>query len=222
MDHAEGIVIWEAAKPVPEVSTQFWEAGLFACTDPGLAWPDLMCHFGTVAFDLNTVPLGYPTSSNAFSMTPNVARPRSRGSVRLRSSNPAAPPVIDMRYFTDAGGHDERVLLAGINLARKIADQPSLRSWVRRELAPGSAITDGEALSEYARRTSNTVYHPAGTCRMGRSDDSSAVVDPALRVRGIEGLRVADASIFPEMIGVNPCITCMMIGEKCASLLRGR
>jgi choline dehydrogenase-like flavoprotein len=222
MDHPEGIVIWEAVKPVPEVSTQFWEAGLFACSDPGLERPDLMCHFGTVAFDLNTVPLGYPTSSNAFSMTPNVARPRSRGWIRLRSSDPAAPPMIDLRYFTDLEGHDERVLLAGMKLARKIADQPSLKSWIRRELAPGSSITDDEVLSEYARRTSNTVYHPAGTCRMGRSDDSSAVVDPALRVRGLESLRVADASIFPQMIGVNPCLTCMMIGEKCASLVRAR
>jgi choline oxidase len=222
MDHPEGVVIWEAVKPVPEVSTQFWEAGLFACTEPTLEWPDLMYHFGTVAFDLNTAPLGYPTSTNAFSMTPNVTRPRSRGWVRLRSSDPAAPPVIDFRYFTDPGGHDERVVLAGIKLARKIADQPSLRSWIRRELAPGSAITEDEVLSDYACRTSNTVYHPAGTCRMGRSEDSRAVVDPALRVRGIQSLRVADASIFPEMIGMNPCITCMMIGEKCASLVRAR
>jgi choline dehydrogenase len=139
--------------------------------------------------------------------------------VRLRSADPAAPPRIDFRYFTDPDGHDERVLLAGIKLARRIADQPALRAWVRRELAPGRDVQDDAALSEYARRTSNTVYHPAGTCRMGRRDDPQAVVDPTLRVHGIGRLRVADASIFPAMIGVNPCVTCLMIGEKCAALI---
>jgi choline dehydrogenase-like flavoprotein len=77
-------------------------------------------------------------------------------------------------------------------------------------------------VSEYVRRTANTVYHPAGTCKMGSSEDHGSVVDPSLRVRSIEGLRVADASVFPVMISVNPCITCMMVGEKCADLIRGR
>jgi choline dehydrogenase-like flavoprotein len=220
MDHPEGIVLFEARQPVPEVSTQFWETGLFARTDAALEWPDLMFHFGTVPFDLNTVPLGYPTATQAFSLTPNVTRSRSRGVVRLRSADPMAPPVIDFRYFTDPDGHDERVMLAGVKLARHIAAQQALRSWVFRELAPGPTVQDDEALSEYARRSANTVYHPAGTCRMGAADDAAAVVDPQLRVRGLTGLRIADASIFPTMIGVNPCLTCMMIGEKCAALVR--
>jgi choline dehydrogenase len=220
LDHPEGIVLWESARPVPEVSTQFWEAGLFARTDPALACPDLMCHFGTVPFDLHTAPLGYPTAAQAFCLTPNVARARSRGVVRLRSADPAAPPWIDCRYFADPEGHDERVLLAGVKLARRLAEQPALRAWVKRELAPGPDVRGDTDLSAYARRTSNTVYHPAGTCRMGAADDPLAVVDPGLRVRGVGRLRVADASIFPAMIGVNPCLTCMMIGEKCADLVR--
>jgi choline dehydrogenase len=214
--------MWEAARPVPEVSTQFWEAGLFVRTDPALEWPDLMYHFGTVPFDINTVPLGYPTAPNAFCLTPNVTRARSEGFVRLRSADPRVPPRIDFRYFTDPDGHDERVLLAGVKLARRLAEQPALRPWVKRELAPGLEVRDDRALSEYARRTANTVYHPAGTCRMGAADDPMAVVDPALRVRGVGRLRVADASVFPAMIGVNPCLTCMMIGEKCAALVLGR
>lgn len=221
IDHPEGVVMWESSRPVPELSTQFWEAGLFARTQTTLDWPDLMFHFGTVPFDINTAPMGYPTARHAFCLTPNVTRARSQGAVRLRSADPAAPPIIDFRYFTDPEGHDERVLLAGIKLARQIADQPALRAWVRRELAPGENVQTDSALSEYARRTSNTVYHPAGTCRMGRVDDPLAVVDPDLRVRGVGRLRVADASIFPTMIGVNPCITCMMIGEKCADLIGG-
>lgn len=221
LDHPEGVVLWEAARPVPDVSTQFWEAGLFARTDSALEAPDLMFHFGTVPFDLNTAPLGYPTASNAFCLTPNVTRAKSAGTVRLRSPDPQAPPRLDFRYFTDPEGHDERVMLAGIKLARRLADQPALRAWTKRELAPGPSVHDDAALSEYARRTANTVYHPAGTCRMGAAGDPSAVVDPSLKVSGVERLRIADASIFPAMIGVNPCITCMMIGEKCAALVRG-
>jgi choline dehydrogenase-like flavoprotein len=220
LDHPEGIVLWEASRPVPEVSTQFWEAGLFVCTEPGLSAPDLMCHFGTVPFDLNTKPRGYPTAEQAFCLTPNVTCARSEGTVRLRSADPAVPPCIDFRYFSDPDGHDERVMLAGVKLARHLAEQPALKAWVKRELAPGPGTVRDEDLSEYARRTANTVYHPAGTCRMGAADDPMAVVDPALRVRGAGRLRVADASIFPVMIGVNPCLTCMMIGEKCADLVR--
>ncbi|MGB3682949.1 MAG: GMC family oxidoreductase N-terminal domain-containing protein [Rubrobacteraceae bacterium] len=219
LDHPEGIVMWESSRPVPAASTQFWEAGLFACTDPSLQHPDLMFHFGTVPFDINTAPLGYPTADQAFCITPNVTRARSQGVVRLRSADPSAPPIIDFRYFTDPEGHDERVMLEGVKLARRIAGQPALESWVRRELAPGTGIRGDEELSEYARRTANTVYHPAGTCKMGTAEDPLAVVDPELRVRGVGRLRVADASIFPTMIGVNPCMTCMMIGERCADFV---
>jgi choline dehydrogenase-like flavoprotein len=112
-------------------------------------------------------------------------------------------------------------MLAGVKLARELVEQPALRPWVKRELAPGLAVRNDAALSEYARRTSNTVYHPAGTCRMGTTTDPCTVVDPKLHVRGVGHLRVADASIFPTMIGVNPCMTCMMIGEKCAALIKG-
>ena len=91
---------------------------------------------------------------------------------------------------------------------------------IERELAPGIDVQSDAELGEYVRRSSNSVYHPAGTCRMGSNDDPMAVVDPSLRVRGVSNLRVADTSIFPTMIGVNPCITCMMIGEKCADLVK--
>src|SRR5262249_1176395 len=134
LDHPEGVVLWESAFPVPEVTTQFWEAGLFARTDAALDWPDLMLHFGTVAFDMHTAPQGYPTARDAFCLTPNVTRARSAGVVRLRSADPAVPPLLDFRYFTDPGGHDERVLLAGIELARRLAEQPALARWVKREL----------------------------------------------------------------------------------------
>lgn len=221
LDHPEGVVIYESARPVPEETAQLYEAGLFYKTDPALPVADVMLHFGTEAFDMWTASSGYPTAEHAFSFTPNVTRARSQGTVRLRSGAPADPPRIDFAYFMDPDGYDERTMVAGIELARRIARQPPLATWAARELAPGPDVQGFEALSRYARATANTVYHPAGTCKIGADSDPAAVVDPALRVRGVAGLRVADASVFPDMVSVNPCLTCMMIGEKCAYLVLG-
>jgi choline oxidase len=219
LDHPEGVVNWEASRPVPQETTQLWELGLFAFTQPGLDAPDLMFHFGTEPFDMNTASEGYPTTTNGFALTPNVARAKSQGTVRLRSANPADPPRIDFAYFTDPEGHDERVLVAGVKLARELAQRPALKQWIKQELSPGPAVQTDEAISEYVRRTANTVYHPAGTCKMGADGDETAVVDPQLRLRGLENIRIADASIFPTMIGVNPNLTCFVIGERCADFL---
>lgn len=221
LDHPEGVITWESKHPVPDETANYYEAGLFANVDPDSGDPDLMFHFGLEPFDMHTRPLGYPTAENAFSITPNVTRARSRGTVRLRSADPEAPPAIDFRYFTDPEGYDERIMVEGVWLARELAASGALSEWVERELAPGPSAQSFEELSEYVRTTANTVYHPAGTARMGAPDDPDAVVDPELRVRGVEGLRVADASVFPNMISVNPCITCMMVGEKAADLIRG-
>lgn len=213
LDHPEGVLIWKTKRPVPQETVQRYEAGVFATVDPNASWPDLMFHFGLEAFDMNTRPAGFPTAEHAFSLTPNVTRARSEGSVRLRSANPADPPRIDFAYFTDPDGYDERTMLAGAHLAREIVRQPALADWVEVELAPGAAMREDAALSQYIRTTANTVYHPAGTCRM------TTVVDPQLRVLGVEGLRVADASVFYDMVSVNPALTVMMIGERCARLL---
>jgi choline dehydrogenase len=220
-DHIEAVAMWAAARPVPEASTQHWENGLFARTLPGEGEFDMMMHFGTERYYIDFAALGYPVeqTEHAFCMTPNVARPRSAGVVRLRSADPADPPLIDPRYFSDPEGADERILVEGIRLARRLAAQPALKEWAGRELAPGPHIQSDADLGRYVRLTSNTVYHPSSTCRMGAADDPLAVVDPQLRVRGLGRLRVADASIFPSMIGVNLCITCMMVGEKCADLI---
>jgi choline oxidase len=219
-DHPEGVIIFEACREVPAATYNHYEAGLFATVCEGAPFPDLMFHFGSEAFDLHTAPAGYPTAVNAFSLTPNVTRAKSEGVVRLRSSDPLADPVIDFRYFSDPEGHDEQVMLAGLELARELVRQPPLADWTRRELAPGADVTDPEELLAYARSTSNTVYHPVGTCRMGAEDDPEAVVTPELRVKGIHNLRVADASVFPFIVTPNPAVTCMMIGERCAELIR--
>lgn len=219
LDHPESVIYWEASRDVPTETTQFWEIGLFECLEDPHGWPDLMYHFGPQAFDMQTVAYGFPTSRNAFSLTPNVARARSQGTVKLRSADAAAPPLIDFRYFTDPDGYDARILTEGIKLARRLVHETDLRHWVKQEMVPGPICQSDAALSDYARQVHNTVYHPAGTCRMGDPTDPLTVVDPQLRVKGVSGLRVADASIFPTMIGVNPALTVFMIGERCADFI---
>jgi choline oxidase len=108
----------------------------------------------------------------------------------------------------------------GLKLARRIAQQPALGGWAGAELAPGPGVRTDDELLDYIHKTHNTVYHPACTVKMGADDDVSAPLDARLRVKGTEGLRVADGSVMPDLVTVNPCITTMMIGEKCADLLR--
>lgn len=164
--------------------------------------------------------LGYDTPIDAFCMTPNIPRPRSRGRLFLTSADPNVKPALDFRYFTDPEGYDAATIVAGLKAARQIAEQEPFRSWIKREVAPGPKIQTDEELSEYGRRVHHTVYHPAGTTKMGDvTKDPLAVVDPELKVRGIKGLRIADAGVFPEMVTINPMLTVLSVGERCAELV---
>lgn len=217
LDHPDTMIAWETVKPIPQHDLNAMGMAIFTRTDDNLPAPDVMCHIGMAVFDTYTAPHGYPTAPHGFSFSPNVARARSKGTVRLRSASPNDPPRIDFRYFTEP--YDEQILVEGLKFARRIANQPPLRDWIKRELFPGIEVQGDEALSEYGRKVAGTVYHPAGTCKMGAVGDETAVVDPQLRVHGIANLRIADASIFPSMIGINPNLTCMMIGERCAAFV---
>jgi len=219
-DHVEGIVQWDALAPMVRQSTQWWEIGVFSSSEPGLDRPDLMMHYGSVPFDMNTARWGYPTTENGFCLTPNVCRGRSRGTVRLRSPDYRDRARVDPRYFTDADGHDERVMTYGIRLARRIVSQPAMAGWAGPELAPGPDAQTDDELVDYMHKTHNTVYHPACSAHMGPDSDPLAVLDPRLRVRGVAGLRVCDGSALPFLPAINPCITTMMLGEKCAELIR--
>ncbi|WP_341257942.1 GMC family oxidoreductase [Gordonia malaquae] len=216
-DHPEGVISWVAKQPMPVDSTQWWEIGVFDMVDDGLDRPDLMMHYGSVPFDMHTVRQGYPTADNVFCLTPNVTHARSRGTVRLRSCDFRDKPLVDPRYFSDPEGYDIRIMTAGIRRAREIVAQPAMAKWVGDELFPGPGVVDDADLATYIRATHNTVYHPVGTAAMGSADE--APVDARLRVKGVDGLRVADASVFPEHTSVNPNITVMMIGEHCADLV---
>ena len=221
-DHIEVPVVWEAARDTGP-SLQSAESAFFGRGGGDAEGFELFFHVITqpyyVSLELDGQPL--PMPDRGFCVVPNVAKPRSSGSIRLDPRNPYGAPLIDPRYFTDPAGDDERLLVEGVRVARELARGEALRDWIVREVAPGPAVgDDAEALGRYVRQASNTVYHPAGTCRMGDRDDAGAVVDPQLRVRGLSRLRIADASIFPEMISVNLCLTVMMIGERCADLIR--
>jgi choline dehydrogenase-like flavoprotein len=229
VDHPETIIMWELNRPVPSNQTTMdSDAGVFLRREPtGAAGgdgdaADIMMHCYQIPFTLNTSRLGYPLVKDgwAFCMTPNIPRPRSRGRIYLTSADPAVKPALDFRYFTDPEGYDAATLVAGIKAARRIADQSPFKDWLKKEVAPGPAVQSDEAISEYARRVAHTVYHPAGTTKMGDvSRDDLAVVDPQLRVRGVARLRIADAGVFPEMPSINPMLTVLAIGERAAELI---
>ncbi|KAI6778557.1 Choline oxidase-like protein [Emericellopsis cladophorae] len=228
LDHPETIIMWQLNKPVPENQTTMdSDAGVFlrreikdAAGNDGEA-ADIMMHCYQIPFTLNTGRLGYPEVKQryAFCMTPNIPRPRSRGRIYLTSNDPAVKPALDFRYFTDPEGYDAATFVAGIKAARKIAQQAPFADWLDKEVAPGPKVQTDEEISEYARRVAHTVYHPAGTTKMGAANDDAAVVDPKLKVRGIGGLRIADAGVFPDMPSINPMVTVLAIGERAAELI---
>jgi choline dehydrogenase-like flavoprotein len=190
-------------------------AGAFVRSDPRLEQPDLQINmFGWSALErLRTGIKPHPFS--AFTMSPVHLRPEGRGWVKIKSPDPLAPPAIQFNFL--ASDYDFQALIYGTRLSRTIAAQPALQPFVVEEVIPGPATqTDNEIVEEIrVRGVSN--LHPVGTCRMGREPD--AVVDPRLRVHGIAGLRVADASIMPQVPGGNTNAPSIMIGEKCAAMI---
>jgi choline dehydrogenase len=212
-DHVLLPVFYRSRRPL-EPPRFLAEAGLFTRTRPGLeaASPDLQFHFGAGIPAL--VPPDYPTDGPTYAFVPIAVQPQSRGRVSLRSSDPMAPPVVQGNYLEREA--DVNVLLRGIELARAIAATAAFRSFGNDELAPGLGKSRQE-LVQYIRSHASTVWHMAGTCRMGR--DPLAVVDPQLRVHGIAGLRVADASIMPKVVSANTNAACVMIGEKVAEMI---
>ena len=219
MDHPEGLLLWEAAQPIPDIGASDWDAIIALRLDRQARAPDILCHIPLMTLAVNSERLGFATPEHSISLTPNVAKPRSRGRVWIDSPDPDRPPLIDYGYFTDAEGHDEAVLLAGMRMARRVAGTQPMARWVGREVFPGREIQSDDELSQLARAAHHTVYHVCGTCRIGAADDPAAVVDPQLRVRGIDGLRIADASVFPTITTVNTVVTVLMVGERAADLI---
>ena len=187
-------------------------AGAVLRTRPELATPDVQLHFlifsaDTAGATLHPFP-GFITSVCQL-------RPESRGFVRIKSSDPAAPPAIQPRYLSSR--NDCECIVDGLKQMRRIMDQPVMRQYIAEERAPGEQCVDDADLLAYARETGTTVYHPTSTCRMG--SDPNAVVDERLRVRGFERLRVIDASVMPTVVSGNTNAATVMIGEKGADMV---
>ena len=235
LDHPESIILWELNQPVPPDQTVMdSDAGIFLRREPPNAAraanspssdgdgdiADIMMHCYQIPFMLNLSRMGYDSPINAFCMTPNIPRPRSRGRLYLTSADPKVKPALDFQYFTDPEGYDAATIVAGLKAARQVAQQQPFARWIKREIAPGPAITSDEDLSEYGRRVAHTVYHPAGTTKMGDvAKDEMAVVDPELKIRGLKRVRIADAGVFPEMTTINPMLTVLGIGERAAEMI---
>lgn len=218
MDHAEGIVVWEVAEPPSRVCATGRDAGALVRLTAEAARPDITMHFPVEAWVDHVVSYGIEMPPYYMAIAPNVSKPRSRGRVWITSADDR--PAIDYRYFTDPAGADEAVLVAAVRAARRIGQSEPMAAQLRREVFPGPQAVSDADISALARATHQTVYHVSGTCRMGTPDDPLAVLDPELRVRGVPGLRVADASVFPTIPSVNPVVTVMIIAERAAALTR--
>lgn len=196
------------------VASSLFETGGFWYADPQARSPDIQFHLGLGS----GIEAGVEKLKNA-GVTLNSAylHPRSRGTVRLASADPAAAPLIDPNYWADP--HDRRMSIEGLKLAREIMQQEALKPYVLAERLPGAKyMTDGE-LFDYGCANAKTDHHPVGTCRMGT--DALAVVDPSLKVRGLEGLRVCDSSVMPRVPSCNTNAPTIMVGEKASDLIRG-
>ncbi|MFC4052623.1 GMC family oxidoreductase [Actinomadura syzygii] len=200
------------------VARSVFEAVGFVRTGQAGDVPDLQLHAlpWSYPFPNQDAPVRHKVDKrSALTIMPTLIYPKSRGTLRLASADPSAAPLIDPGYLTDPD--DSRLLLDGVELVRSVMANKVIAGDVRAELSPGSGFPDRAALAKELPNRATTVYHPVGTCRMGA--DERAVVDPALRVRGIEGLRVADASIMPTIVGGNTNAASMMIGEHAAALI---
>ena len=185
---------------------------IFARTRPELELPDVQFHIQPLSSDKPGEGLH---RYSAFTASVCQLRPESRGWIVTRSPDPRAPPAIHPNYLTTRT--DQETLVAGMKLSRRLAETRALAPFVAGELHPGPAVRTDDEFLLHARSTATTIYHPVGTCRMGA--DARAVVDPRLRVRGIAGLRVADASIMPTLISGNTNAPAIMIGEKAAAMM---
>lgn len=196
------------------VASNIVEGGAFWWGDKVETTPDLQFHFlpgAGVEEGIGTVPSGNGCTLNSYHL-----RPRSRGSVTLRSANPADAPIIDPNPFAER--YDLERAIDGIELSREILSQPAFSKYIGQEHLPGRSVSGRAALEVFARQHGRSAYHPVGTCRMGVCED--AVVDPRLRVRGLEGLRVCDSSVMPRIVSSNTNAATIMIAEKAADLIR--
>jgi choline dehydrogenase-like flavoprotein len=200
------------------VASSLFETGGFWYADPkeNARSPDIQFHLGLGS----GIEAGMAKLRNA-GVTLNTAylRPRSRGTVRLASKDPADAPLLDPNYWSDP--HDREMSIKGLRLAREIMTQPALRRYVQTEILPGGRLQSDQELFDYACANAKTDHHPVGTCRMGAASDPGSVVTPDLRLIGMRGLRVVDASVMPRVPSCNTNAPTIMVAEKAADHILG-
>ena len=237
-DHLQARVIFRCTKPITtnDVLRSWWrtalmglqyaltrsgpmaiginQGGIFARTGPAVDRPDVQFHVATLSSDMAGSPVH---TFSGFTMSVCQLRPESRGFVRIKTPAPLAAPAMQPNYLSTP--LDRATLVKGIRMARSLASTRALAPYVADEYRPGaSAITDDDLL-EFARDTAGTIFHPSGTCKMGPASDPMAVVDSALRVHGVPGLRVIDCSIMPTLVSGNTNAPAIMIAEKAADMI---
>ncbi|MEO0908427.1 MAG: GMC family oxidoreductase N-terminal domain-containing protein [Pseudomonadota bacterium] len=207
-----GAIIEHKRKRTGPMTTCYAEAGGFWSVTDGAPAPDVQWHFVPAVLEDHGRE---KVKKHGFSLHACVLRPESRGTVRLGSADAADAPVIDPNFFDD--DRDLAVMRGGVRLSHRIADAPALQAFGPTDRHPVD-LNDDDALNDLIRSRADTVYHPVGTCRMGADADS--VVDPTLKVRGIDGLWIADASIMPKIVSGNTNAPSIMIGERCADFVK--
>jgi choline dehydrogenase len=215
-DHLKIGVVYEqkTGPPGPAPTSNVLESGGFMRTDDSLPAPDLQFH-NLPVYSLKHGRGAPDDDRTFFSMVPTQIHPESTGTVRLSSADPFDAPVIDPEYFSVE--EDIEPLVDGIKLAREVADTDALDQYRGSEVHPGTEVTTDAEIREYVRNNASTVYHPVGTCKMG--DGDMAVVDDNLKVHGVEGLRIVDASVMPRIVRGNTNGPTIAIGEKAADLI---
>jgi 4-pyridoxate dehydrogenase len=193
----------------------------FVKSRPEVELPDIQFLFRAVATRAAPyLPPFKPAYADGFSLRAVMLRPESRGEITLSSADPRATVRIRQNFLST--DNDKRTIRDGLKLVRRMAQTPPLKDFVARELAPGPSVASDAELDAYIAATAATAHHPLGTCKMGSDGDAMAVVDPTLRVRGITGLRVVDASVMPDLVGGNINAPVIMIAERAADMIRGR
>jgi len=198
-------------------ATNHFESCGFIRSKAGVEYPDIQYHFlpGAIRYDGKAAAPGH-----GFQVHVGPMRSKSRGFVRIRSNDPKEPPKILFNYMSQASEWED--FRTCVRLTREIFRQPAMQRYAASEIQPGDEVTSDQAIDDFIREHCESAYHPCGTCRMGAASDPMAVVDPECRVIGVEGLRVADSSIFPQVTNGNLNAPSIMTGEKAADHILGR
>jgi choline dehydrogenase len=213
IDHLLIGIVYDSLQPISDLNAYTTEGCAFARSTPDRPDCDLEISFAKEPHFAPEANDGKPR----YTIIPGITRPKSRGTVRLKAADPDAPLEIDPNYFSHPD--DMAAMIAAVRLSREIGEQAALADWNGGEHFPGPGVESDEEIARYVAQDVSTWFHPVGTCRMGGGDD--AVVDPTLRVRGISGLRVADASIMPDIVSVNTNAASTMIGWKAGEIVLG-